>query len=153
MLCPGRRPQVVRLTSRKVDVSRFSRANLMGPHTNSHARVRMSRAQSLSFLRLLDASDRMRKAAGASLHVCLLLMSRASGKAAVLMLRAGSRTHRALRCPKRNEAHLVHARETSGREVCCLSPNTRGRAGRAWRPPWLPSTVARDARGINGAQI
>ena len=72
---PCRRPQVVRLTSRKVDVSRFSRDNLMGPLTNSHARVWMRRAQSLSFPRLLDASDCMRKAVGASLHLCFWLMS------------------------------------------------------------------------------
>ena len=31
MHCPGRCPQVVRPTSRKVDVGRFSRDNLMGP--------------------------------------------------------------------------------------------------------------------------
>ena len=57
MRCPSHRTQVVRLTSRKVDIGRISRGNLMGPLTNSHARARMSGAQDRSFPRLLDASS------------------------------------------------------------------------------------------------
>ena len=137
MHCPCRRPQVVRLTSRKVDVGRSTRENLMGPHTNSHARVRMRRAQSFSSLRLLDASSTMRKAVGACLHVCSWLMTRSRSGAAVLMLRAGMRPHRAHRRHRRKEAHLGSARETSGLEVCFLSLSARGGAGRARASPWL----------------
>ena len=80
---------------------------------------------SLSFPRLLDTSDRMPKAVGASLHVCFWLMSRSRRKAAVLMLRAGTKAHRAHRRLRRKEARLVPARETSEREVCFLCPNGR----------------------------
>ena len=137
MHCPCRRPQVVRLTSRKVDVGRFSRDNLMGPLTNSHARVWMRRAQSLSSIQLMDASGRVRKAVGACLHVWFWLMSRSSCKAAVLMLRAGTTAQRLNRRLRRKEAHLAPARETSGREECFLRPNARGGAGRARPSPWL----------------
>ena len=76
MRCPSHRTQVVRLTSRKVDIGRFSRGNLMGPLTNSHARARMSGAQDRSFPRLLDASSASSSRVFASLLSSFWLMSR-----------------------------------------------------------------------------
>ena len=126
MRCPGRRPQVVRLTFRKVDVGRSTRENLMGPYIFSDARARVSPSQDRSFPRLLEASDRMRKAVDSSLPTSFWLMSDSNRFAAVLLVRAGTRAHRAHRRLRRKEAHLELARETSEREVCFLSPNGRG---------------------------
>ena len=141
MCCPCRRAQVVRLTSRKVDVGRSQRENLMGPLTNSHARARMRCAQDRSFPRLLDASSAERNAVDASLPTSFWLMTRSGRVWSCAMVRAGTRAHRAHRRLRRKEARLVPARETSGREVCFLSPNARGGAGRARWPPWQRSNA------------
>ena len=86
-----RSERVARLAMRKVALLLQSRENMMGPHTNSHARARMRRAQSPSFPRLLDASSRMRKAVGC-VHANMLLADGANLiHAAVLMVRAGTR--------------------------------------------------------------
>ena len=135
MRCPCRRAQVVRLTSRKVDVGSSTRENLMGPLTNSHARVRMRRAKDRSSFRLLDTSSAERNAVGASLLSSFWLMSRTRPVQSCATVRAGTRAHRPHRRLRRKEAHLGHARETSGREVRFLSPNGRGGAGRARASP------------------
>ena len=143
---PCRRQQVVRLTFRKVDVGRSTRENLMGPYIFSDARARVSPSQDRSFPRLLEASDRMRKAVDSSLPTSFWLMSHSERFAAVLLVRAGTRAHRAHRRPRRKEARLVPARETSGREVRFLRPNARGGAGRARWPPWQRSNARASRR-------
>ena len=146
MRCPCRRAQVVRLTSRKVDVGRSQRENLMGPLTNSHARARMRCAQDRSSPRLLDASSAERNVVDASLLTSFWLMSRTRSVWSCAMVRAGTRARRAHRRLRRNEARLVPARETSGREVRFLSTNGRGGADRARPSPFLCQTVARTRR-------
>ena len=118
----------------------------MGPLTNSHARARMRCAQDRSSPRLLDASSAERNVVDASLLTSFWLMSRTRSVWSCAMVRAGTRARRAHRRLRRNEARLVPARETSGREVRFLSTNGRGGADRARPSPFLCQTVARTRR-------
>ena len=126
MRCPGRSAQVVRLTSRKVDVSRSQRDNVVGTLTNSHARARMRRAQSPSFPRLLDASSRMRNAVGACMPTCFWLPSGSRQQSCRALLRAETKAQRSAQASQTQRRHTsARSRNERTRGVLFESKRTR----------------------------